>query len=348
METQPVPRRDRSSRLISAALIALLLAVGAGIYLREGSSTGASVGVAAAPPALPVVAIIPPERPASALPEPTFDIVRVSPDGQAVIAGQARPGDDVTLRDGDRTLGQARADRNGAFVVVPSEPLMPGGRELTLASRGNDGQERQSAESVIVMVPPPKPLGTAGTPSDPAGTAPAQSLAVLLPRSDAPPKLLPPASGKTDGLALNTVDYDHNGDIRFAGSAPPSAPVRVYVDNKAAGEAKAGSSGQWALTPPSGIEPGLHQLRVDQLGRDGRVAGRVELPFQRSALSERPGGGSAEPAQTVVQPGQNLWRIARQAYGTGTRYTVIVLANRGQSRDPNRIYPGQVFATPDE
>jgi len=48
----------------------------------------------------------------------------------------------------------------------------------------------------------------------------------------------------------------------------------------------------------------------------------------------------------VVQPGQNLWRLARSAYGTGVRYTVIYLANRDQIRDPRLIYPGQAFAVP--
>ncbi len=47
-----------------------------------------------------------------------------------------------------------------------------------------------------------------------------------------------------------------------------------------------------------------------------------------------------------MQPGQNLWRLARRAYGAGIRYTVIFLANRDQIRDARLIYPGQVFATP--
>jgi LysM repeat protein len=48
----------------------------------------------------------------------------------------------------------------------------------------------------------------------------------------------------------------------------------------------------------------------------------------------------------VVQPGANLWRIARRAYGRGVRYTVIYAANRDQIRDPRLIFPGQVFAVP--
>ena len=51
--------------------------------------------------------------------------------------------------------------------------------------------------------------------------------------------------------------------------------------------------------------------------------------------------------QVVVQPGESLWRIARATYGKGVRYTVIYAANRDQIRDPNLIYPGQVFVIPE-
>ena len=47
-----------------------------------------------------------------------------------------------------------------------------------------------------------------------------------------------------------------------------------------------------------------------------------------------------------VQPGNSLWRLARQTYGSGLRYTEIYEANKDQIRDPDLIYPGQVFVLP--
>lgn len=51
--------------------------------------------------------------------------------------------------------------------------------------------------------------------------------------------------------------------------------------------------------------------------------------------------------RVVIQPGNNLWRISRVLYGSGTKYTTLYEANKDQIRNPNRIYPGQVFRTPD-
>ena len=50
--------------------------------------------------------------------------------------------------------------------------------------------------------------------------------------------------------------------------------------------------------------------------------------------------------RVVIQPGNNLWRIAHHTYGEGTRYTVIFDANKDQIRDPDLIYPGQIFTVP--
>jgi len=138
------------------------------------------------------------------------------------------------------------------------------------------------------------------------------------------------------------VDYDDHGSIRFSGTAPPQAAVRVYVDNRSAGDAVADESGHWALSPVQAVTPGLHQLRVDQLAANGRVAARVGMPFQRETLAV----AQVAEGRVVVQPGQNLWRLARRAYGTGVRYTVIYQANREQIRDPRLIYPGQAFEVP--
>ncbi|MEW6436631.1 MAG: LysM peptidoglycan-binding domain-containing protein [Pseudomonadota bacterium] len=48
---------------------------------------------------------------------------------------------------------------------------------------------------------------------------------------------------------------------------------------------------------------------------------------------------------TVIH-GDSLWRISRKLLGHGTRYTLIYEANASQIRNPNLIYPGQVFVVP--
>lgn len=297
------------------AVLCILVAGGAAYMLRPEP--------AAVPAALSLQPHPPQVEPAPDAPR--FDVVRVGPQRTAVIAGRAEPGAEVTLRDSGIALGTARADAHGAWVMTPAAPLAPGGRELTLAARGAGGTEVPGDAAVLLQIP-----------DSPAAPAPP---ALLLP-SAAPPRLLQGPATPAGRLTLDTVDYDDAGSIRFTGNAPAGTPLRVYVDDAPVGDAAANESGRWTLVPLGPVTAGVHRLRVDQLAPTGRVLARVELPFQRAAVPQ------AEAVRVVVQPGQTLWRLARQAYGSGVRYTAIYLANQEQIRDPRLIYPGQAFAVP--
>jgi hypothetical protein len=315
-----------------------MLAVGAvGWFVVHPGPRPSPVVAGATAPSVPVPAAqLPPA--ASPVP-PSFDIVRVTPEGHAVIAGRAAPSAEVTLRDNGAVIGSVQADQQGQFVFVPAAPLPTGGSELTLTARGPDGTETAAAAPVVVLVPGPPVATAAGAPP------PGPALAVLVPPNAAPRVLQTPADSERQHgqLGLDVVDYDDHGNIRFAGSAPPGATVRLYVDNAMVGNAVTAPDGRWTLTPrEDAIAPGAHQLRVDALATGGRVIARIELPFQRETLTSQ-----AVPADRfVVQPGHSLWRIARRVYGSGVRYTVIYQANRDQIRDPDLIYPGQVFKLP--
>jgi len=273
-----------------------------------------------------------PAAPEAAKPAPSpqglgFDIVRIDPHGDAVMAGHATPGADVTIMDAGAPIGHATADPGGNWVFTTTTPLPPGARQLTLGERLPDGTERQSSASVLLSVP---------------ATAAAPPLAVATGPDSAPQVLAGPSSVRPGKLGLGAMDYGEHGDMRLAGQAPPGARVRVYADNKPVGSATAGPDGRWTLVPRHPIAPGAHRLRLDQLGTQGRGAARVELPFQREQLAGQP----LAPGSTVVQPGNSLWVIAHRAYGAGMRYTVIFEANKSQIRDPNLIYPGQVINVP--
>ncbi len=270
--------------------------------------------------------------------KPSFDIVRVSPDGGLVVAGQAEPKSTITVKRGDAVVAEVTADARGAWVAVPPGRLEPGSGELTLASRNGAGEVRNAETTAVIVVP--SPPGTASSRAPQPSAAP--PLAVLTTPA-APSRLLQaPGSTPAGKLGLATVDYDDAGAIHFSGTAPPATTVRVYVDNSAVGDASADVHGEWRLSPDRAVSPGLHRLRVDEIDSSGRVAGRLEVPFARESLAL----SQVAPGKVVVQPGQNLWRLARRVYGTGLRYTVIYAANRDQIRDIKRIYPGQVFSVP--
>jgi nucleoid-associated protein YgaU len=260
---------------------------------------------------------------------PSFDVVRVAPSGGAVIAGRAAPGVEVTIKDGASEVGRAVADQRGEWVVLPNDALAPGTHALVV-----EAPSGARSDDVAVLVPE-----KAG--KDQPGTKTEQALAVLLPK-DAPARPLQGSPAAPPGvLALDAVEYDSKGEVVVGGQAKPGAEIHIYLGGAPLGTATADETGRWTTKPARAIDPGLYTLRADEVAPGGRIVARVSVPFRRAVVTS---GGPGD--QIVVQPGDNLWNIARQTYGAGPRYAVIYAANQTDIRDPDLIYPGQVFRLP--
>lgn len=325
-----------------ALLGAILLIVASVVALRnwqseaprpQAQSQGPSAAAPATPPSTPNAA---PQKPAAtntATVRPSFDVVRVSPSGDAVVAGRAAPNAEITILDGDTEVGKVTADGRGEWVFVTVEPLAPGAHDLRLRARGPDG-ELTSEQSVAIVVPPRGTLSPGGGP-----------LAALLPTEPGrAPNVVQVPGQPTAGqkVAIDAVDYGEKGDdLTIAGHAEPGSTVRIYVDNKPVATVTAKPDGRWDAKLGD-LRQGNYMLRADEVGPDGKVIARAETRFQRDAITPPLPGQQI----VVVQPGNSLWRIARRIYGEGLRYTVIYDANKGQIGDPDLIYPGQVFALP--
>lgn len=63
---------------------------------------------------------------------------------------------------------------------------------------------------------------------------------------------------------------------------------------------------------------------------------------QPDAVAEAPA-----PVTVTVQPGFTLWGIAQERMGDGVMYVQVFEANKDKIKDPNLIYPGQVFTMPE-
>jgi len=260
---------------------------------------------------------------------PTFDIVRVDPRGSAVVAGRGKPGSEIRLYANGNLIASEKVDSDrGEWVIVVDTPLNEGDQELTLEMVLPDGTVTPSTQTVVVAVP------------ERAGEKP---LVILGSEEGASRILQQPGDGVMVGdLSVDIIDYDEEGRVIIQGRAKPNANIRGYVDNKPIGEGRSDANGHWTLVPQQTISPGVYTLRLDQLNAEGQVTARVEVPFERAA----PERAKLASGQVIVQPGNSLWRISRRLYGRGILYTVIFEANQGQIKDPDLIYPGQIFETP--
>jgi nucleoid-associated protein YgaU len=343
---------------------------------RAGSAPAAPAAVPAAPEASPATSQAQAEPPAApqqqasasaspaAPPAPDgapagdaaalrFDAIRVNADGRLTMAGRGPAGARIVLLDGDREVGSVEADGSGGWVFVSDGPIAPGDHQFSLRVVGG-GAEAASSEVATVVVPKRGQDIAGRATTDSAAATP---LVVVTPQQgqgastvlQAPavagslPRPATPAGSRVSAtLSIDVIDYGDGGAVIVSGHGAAGAGIRLYLNNRPAGEGRTDGNGVFRIQAAGEIAPGIYRLRADQLDAGGRVTGRAETPFQRAAPAEI----AVAEGRVVVQPGNSLWRIARRVYGQGPRYTVIYQANQEQIRNPDLIYPGQIFTVP--
>ncbi|HST94585.1 MAG TPA: LysM peptidoglycan-binding domain-containing protein [Microvirga sp.] len=389
-----------------------------------GAPTAGAPGPAAPQGASADAAKPGPDKPGPDAPvSPSFDVVRIEPDGESVIAGRAAPGATIELLRGDLVHARAAADASGLFAIVPP-PLPPGSHQIVLQSIAPDGTRQRSRESVTVVLDPAKtrPLVALTAPDKPTvllsnpeppeakaaqGTAPAPDTrpsetapkATPQQQANAGPDGAPPAAdpqgqpAPRPEIKIMTVEAE-DGKLFVSGQTAPGATVRLYLNESLVAPGGAGGDGKVSFAIGSGVRPGDYRVRLDDVDPvSGQVKSRAQVTFNvpvQVAAAAAPPAASAPAAAprlaaptavpstvdvpsgaatrtasadsvmtsgTVVIPnintaivskGDNLWRISHRTYGKGMRYTVIYGANQEQIRNPNLIYPGQVFVLPGE
>ena len=238
-----------------------------------------------------------------------------------------------------------------AVAQAPSgdDPVPSVGTKIDPVAPARDGMPNDTAPEmteVAALDPQPEPVART------APSPPATETTVALLKSDADGVELLSASAPevTDRIALDTITYSETGQVRLAGRAQTKASsVRVYLDNRNVGALEVDPEGRWRGDIED-IKTGIYTLRVDELDQGGDVISRVETPFKRESpeVLARATAGIDGPIKAVtVQEGATLWAIARERYGDPTLYVRVFAANRDSIRDPDLIYPGQVFDLPD-
>lgn len=224
------------------------------------------------------------------------------------------------------------ADIAAADATAPSVATVSGQPAPAADSESTPGAQAGALQGQAAS-PPLLILGDGTSTVAPIVVRPAAGMTRILQR----------ASGGDGGISLDKINYDRAGRVLFAGQARKGAGVRIYLDDAPVGAALADDGGAWSYAAADEVAPGDYRLRLDEVDAAGKVVSRIETPFRREAIPE----GALLPGALTVQRGDSLWRIASAVYGAGVNYTLIYGANRDAIRDPDLIYPGQIFSLPD-
>lgn len=311
----------------------------------------AALGTAPEPGAVPRGSPAPqPDSAARAVPEPQ---VPGAPESLAAMP-EVDPG-----------AAPARAQGDAATALAQPQPVSePSPGDVAGLAASVDAPEALNAQNGGPMPPPPPEITSAapkaprpdpdpqlaartvpGASDVPRGSSAAPTVLLSGPRGVEVLQTAPLAPGE---VALDSISYDEAGEVLLSGRGAGASFVRVYLDNAPLTTARIREDGRWRLELPE-IDSGTYTLRVDQLNEAGEVTARVESPFLRESAEVLEQAAITGPITSItVQPGNTLWGISRDRYGDGLEYFKVFEANRDRIRDPDLIYPGQIFDLPEE
>jgi nucleoid-associated protein YgaU len=272
-----------------------------------GDQAGAPAPVSPVQPNTPAVAEA--DKPSG----PSFDIVRVEPNGETVMAGRGAPGATIEMSRNGKSHARAVADMSGLFAFVPP-PLRPGSHEISLSSIAPDGTRAQSRDSVTVVInedQTTKPLVTLTSPDrptvvlsapEPAGQKPSDAdspqggnsqVAAAAP-GPSPPQ--PGAPQPRPGVKIGSVEAEEGGRLFVSGNAAAGATVRLYLNESFIAPGGAGGDGKVSFAIGRGVRPGNYRVRLDEVDPvSGQVKSRAEVAFNVPAPLTVPLPPQTEP-----------------------------------------------------
>ena len=248
------------------------------------------------------------------------------------------------------------------------------------------GQQQEALVAVVSPNAPTKVLQKPATPAAAEQPAPEQKPAKLVSIDavdyDGTGNIVFSGQGEVGNTARIYVDNQFVGDATvaedgrwsFSGTADVAQGVHTLrVDGLDSGgnvlnrvevpffreeqakvaDATAPAASETAAQPEASAPAAEQQAPAEAAAPDATET--AAQPQQTTQTEET--AAALAPAQTaaealpkdgriVIQPGNNLWRISRVLYGEGHQFTTLYEANKDQIRNPNLIYPGQVFKTP--
>ncbi len=252
---------------------------------------------------------------------PEFDIVRIAPNGDIIIAGRWVADKNISVVVNNQIVATERTNAVGEFTYTPNTSWKPG--NYTIALLGAD-PEIKSNEKVFVYI----------------SEHGADNSVSLLMTKDGSTLLQAPAVLKQGDLSVSKIDYLDSGRIVVTGTALPRLRVSLALDGKPLGFARVSDFRNFGVGADVGdLEVGKEYiLKVRLHDGDGRIVASVLHKF---VMPEMTGD---DDTYYTVRRGDCLWIIARNFMRRGILFSIIVEKNNIEN--PDLIFPKQVLQIP--
>lgn len=263
----------------------------------------------------------------------SIDAVDYDADGNIVFSGQGEKGNTARIYVDNNFLGDAPVGDDGRWSYSATANVSQGVHTLRVDGLDAKGSVlnrvevpifREEQTKVAAATPPateqPKTEQPVAATETAETTAPAETAKAEQPAQQ-------PAQTVTEAQKTETPPA-----AETPAAETPAAEQQTTTVSEQPAKTEETAPGQPAETAAAAAQQETSEQSQDTVAATAPDASAAAAPKE---------------GRIVIQPGNNLWRISRVLYGNGNKFTMLYEANKDQIRNPNLIYPGQVFRTPE-
>ena len=258
----------------------------------------------------------------------TFDIVRISKTGDIVIAGKSEPNQTIELLDGEEIIAEVFSDENGEWIWVSELAINSGIKKFKLQYKNNLNKSSISDQTVIILV------------DNESNSVPKVARVFS---SDVENIDMLNLEKLNDAITLDVLSYSPPGLIILSGRTISNTEIEILKSAEVLGKTKSNENGVWKFIINK------NDYANEEISIKTTISGEtLIITYDQAEIQKRFKNTNFEfyDDRIIVQKGNSLWRIARKTLGGGIFYTEIYKNNLAKIKNPNIIYPGQVFNIP--
>ncbi len=274
-----------------------------------------------------------------------LEVVRVRPDGSLVIAGKGLPNSKIEIISNTEVIAVTKSDKIGDFVAVPQKQLNSGEYFLSFRQTTGDNKVVIANKSVAINVSGKKNDVPIVAIVDSQGRLGAKVIQVpgleKKERSIKNKNQINTKNIQEPQIKILAITHDSKiGQLVLSGIAYNGVQVNAGFTGKETSSTKI-INDEWNLSIPGKLIAGKQKVFAVLLGKNGKVLSENSVIISGKSIENANG-----KTLIIVQKGDALWNIAYQRLGLGNRYIDIVELNKDKIKNPDLIYPKQLFIIP--
>ena len=235
----------------------------------------------------------------------TFDIIRISQDGDAVMAGKSEPNLEIFLFENNKKIANFFSDANGEWVWISESPLTQGLKVFNV-KYFEAGKEFDSSQEIYV-------LGDNMSSKKP--------IVLKLDSSNFDDIGIYNTDYIDNGLTLDILNYYPKKKLTISGRAPVGTDVKVFANDVLLGNVSTDFYGNWKFSSKEIVN--IERSKLKFMTTIAGMKFQINLPLSLSQLEQK----VFKTTSIKIIKENDYWGLTRKISDKTYLYSEIFIRN---------------------